>query len=165
MGRPGELPRELSPPELTLPPEELPELKAVMAGTARRSLADPLDTDPARIQAFNRLRDMELRRHALELLLRMRILQTSAGHAEAESFLRDLKLDESRTLYEQEVRADLGYSMSRQTMARLQEEQVRYCRALAWAELAALQGQPVPPPPEADPAPDSTEESSPRNGS
>ena len=55
-------------------------------------------------------------------------------------------LEQSRVLYEKELRADLGFSMSEQTRARLREQQVAYCRILAWAELNALQGKPVWPP-------------------
>jgi hypothetical protein len=156
MGRPGELPRELVPPELAMPPDELPELDAVMAAAPRprwpQTAVAGGGAEPS--GARRQLLDMELRRQALELLLRLKVLQTSARYAETEAYLRDLKLDESRTLYEQEVKADLGYSMSRQTMARMQEAQIRYCRALAWAELNALQGGSIPPQPIPEPPPE-----------
>jgi hypothetical protein len=157
MGRPGELPRELVAPELALPPENLPELDRVMAQAAEQRSADTgmAELDPDLKEARRRLLAMELRRQVLELLLRLQILQATARHAESESFLSDLRLDESRTLYEQEVKADLGYSMSRQTEARMREHQVRFCRALAWAELNALQGGPVPPTP-TEPSPETT---------
>jgi hypothetical protein len=153
MGRPGELPRELTPPALILPPEDLPDLPTVMARAGDQGSANTARAElgPDLGDARRRLLAMELRRQALELLLRLQILQTTARYAESESFLSDLRLDESRTLYEQEVKADLGYSMSRQTEARMREQQVRYCRALAWAELNALQGGPVPPTPTAPP--------------
>jgi hypothetical protein len=158
MGRPGELPRELTPPALALPPAGLPELETVVAEAAARPrpAAGGAPDAPEQADARRRLLDMELRRQVLELLLRLEILATGARYAETESFLRDLKLDESRTLYEQEVKADLGYSMSRQTMARMQEAQIRYCRALAWAELSALRGAPVPPAPHQEPPPETS---------
>jgi hypothetical protein len=92
-----------------------------------------------------RLIDLELRQQALELLLRLEGLAAAEQYATIESLHRDLKLDESRTLYEQEVKSDLGYSMSQQTLARLREQRVAYCKALAWAELNALQGRPLLP--------------------
>jgi hypothetical protein len=148
VGRPGELPRELATPALSLPPDPLPALDAVMAEASARVTREapvPL-AEPGARDARRRLVSMELRRQALELLLRLEVLAAVAAHSETESFVRELKLDESRTLYEQEARADLGYSMSRQTMARMRQEQVRFCRALAWAELSGLRGGPVPPP-------------------
>jgi len=155
MGRPGELPSDLTPPQLTLPPDELPNLDAVMAQAAEQAWPHPpaIASDPALAKDYRRLLDMELRRQALELLSRLNILKTSARYAESEAFMRDLKLDESRTLYEQEVKADLGYSMSQQTMARLHEDQVRYCRALGWAELNALQGRSLLSEPEVETTP------------
>jgi hypothetical protein len=90
-----------------------------------------------------RLVDLELRQQALELLLRLEGLAAAKQYAITESLRRDLKLDESRTLYEQEVKSDLGYSMSQQTLARLREQRVAYCQALAWAEISALQGRSV----------------------
>jgi hypothetical protein len=156
MGRPGELPRELTPPALVLPPGELPDLEAVLAEAVAHPEGRVPAVPPELADARRRLLDMELRRQALELLLRLQILASGARYAETESFLRDLKLDESRTLYEQEVKADLGYSMSRQTMARMQEVQIRYCRALAWAELSALRGGPVPPVPTQETPPETS---------
>jgi hypothetical protein len=46
-------------------------------------------------------------------------------------------------MYEMEVTADLGYSMSQQTKARRDELAVAFCRALTLAELDALQGRPI----------------------
>jgi hypothetical protein len=161
MGRPGELPRNLTPPALAMPPDELPVLDAIMADAGGRDRPSNAERDPSRAEARRSLVDMELRRQALELLLRLEILETGARHAQTESFMRDLKLDESRTLYEQEVKADLGYSMSRQTMSRMKEDQVGYCRALAWAELGALRGGPVPPPSSPEPSTKRTAEPSP----
>jgi hypothetical protein len=94
-------------------------------------------------EAKAELIQMELRQQALELLLRLRALEAVAQYARVDSNLRDLKLDEGRTLYEQEYTADLGFSMSRQTEARLRERQIAYCQGLTWAELNALQGKAV----------------------
>lgn len=145
LGRPGELPRDLIEPALPEAPEHLP-LPAEVAAAA--AAGNPwlgslkADGDSAR----TRLVEMAAAQQAFELLLRLEALEAVGRYARIESSLRELKLEESRTLYEQEVRADLGYSMSQQTRARLREQRVAYCRALTLAELAALQGRPVWPP-------------------
>jgi hypothetical protein len=46
-------------------------------------------------------------------------------------------------MYEMEVTADLGYSMSQQTKARRDQTEVALCQALTLAELNALQGRPL----------------------
>lgn len=145
LGRPGDLPRDLVEPQLPGAPETLPQSADVVAAAQRdNAWIETLKSGAS--EALASLIDMELEQEARELLLRLESLAVVERYARAESFLRDLKLDESRTLYEQEVRADLGYSMSQQTRARLREQRVAYCRALTLAELAALQGKPVWPP-------------------
>ncbi len=126
-------------PKLPALPATLPDLKAVVAaaqaGNRAPAKAQSADPDSARVL------ELDLRQQALELLLRLQALAVSSESSRAETALRDLKLDESRVLYEQEAAADLGYSMSQQTKAHLDEQRVAYCRALAWAELQALQGK------------------------
>jgi hypothetical protein len=142
LGRSGDLPRDLSEPALPAAPERLPAPAEVAAAAAAGNpwLASlKAGGDPARA----RLVDMAVAQQAFELLLRLEALDAVGRYARIESGLRELKLEESRTLYEQEVRADLGYSMSQQTRARLREQRVAYCRALTLAELAALQGRPA----------------------
>ncbi len=139
LDRPESLPRDLVTPKLPVLPATLPDLKAVVAaaqaGNRAPAKAQSADPDSARVL------ELELRQQALELLLRLQALAVSSESSRAETALRDLKLDESRVLYEQEAAADLGYSMSQQTKAHLDEQRVAYCRALAWAELQALQGK------------------------
>jgi hypothetical protein len=142
LNRPETLPRELVVPKLQAQPAVLPDLTAVVSAaeagnTALVRLKSEADTAGAR------LLDLELRQLALELLLRLQALAVSRDGAEAESAWRDLRLEESRVLYEQEAAADLGFSMSQQTRAHLDQQRVAYCQALAWAELQALQGRPV----------------------
>jgi hypothetical protein len=86
---------------------------------------------------------LELGQQLAELLMRLRALAAAERQVQTESAYRDLKLDESRTLYDQEVAADLGYSMSQQTMTRMRERRIAYCQALAWAEVQALTGKPI----------------------
>jgi hypothetical protein len=142
MDRPEALPRDLTAPSLPTLPDPLPALQDVVARAeaGNRTLAGlKAASDPAGALVL----ELELRQQALEILLRIEVLAVSAASSQAETAMRDLKLDESRVLYEQEAAADLGYSMSQQTKAHLDEQRVAYCRALAWAELQALQGHPV----------------------
>lgn len=140
MGRPASLPRELATPDLTPPTAALPDLDTlVRAALAENQWLKRLLA--ARAAPERALLEMEVRQQALELLTRLELLNVTAEQARVESSWRDLKLDESRTLYDLEVRADLGFSMSQQTKARRDEEEVALCQALTRAELAALQGQ------------------------
>jgi hypothetical protein len=143
LGRPKQLPRDLVTPDLSVPDEPLPELDAVVTAAVEKNphIRQLMRDRPAAEQA---LIEMEVRQQALELLTRLELLQVIAEQAKTESNWRDLKLDESRTMYELEVRADLGFSMSQQTKARRDEEAVALCRALTRAELKALQGQSLP---------------------
>lgn len=142
MDRPDSLPRELSAPATPPLPGPLPDVKEVVAQAeagngalaALKAAADP---------AERRVLDLDLRQQVAELLLRLQTLAVAAESNQVETVLRDLKLDESRVLYEQEAAADLGYSMSQQSKARLDEQRIAYCQALTWAELKALQGRPV----------------------
>jgi len=56
---------------------------------------------------------------------------------------KDLALDESRALYEMEVKADLGDSMVQVSNARLKNAEARYSTALLWAKIDALQGKSI----------------------
>ncbi|MGA7981928.1 MAG: hypothetical protein WCA32_17110, partial [Chromatiaceae bacterium] len=144
MDRPGELPRDLTAPQLPPLPKEPPDVDAtVKVASERNAWLGTLKAAASEPQA--RLIEMEVQQQVLELVLRLQALTAVAQYARSESAMRDLKLDESRALYEQEYTADLGFSMSQQTKARLEEKQVAYCQALAWAELNALQGKPVCP--------------------
>jgi hypothetical protein len=143
IGRPRELPRDLVTPALAADQTELPELAEIVETALK---------DNPRIKtligeggdAERRLVEMEVRQQALELLTRLELLSVIAEQTKTESRWRDLKLDESRTMYELEVSADLGFSMSQQTKAKRDEEEVALCRILTLAELNALQGRPVP---------------------
>lgn len=139
LGRPEELPRDLVTPDLDTSQTPPPELDAVVTEALEQNarikqlLADRPDAERALIA-------MEVRQQALELLTRLNLLKVLAEQARSESNWRDLKLDESRTLYELEAKADLGFSMSQQTKARRDEEQVALCTILTQAELEALRG-------------------------
>ena len=142
LGRPEELPRDLLKPELPIAPDPLPDAQVLLEealgqnGEIRGQLGDARDPD-------RQLISLELGQQLRELLMRLRALAAAQRQVQTESAYRDLKLDQSRTLYEQEVTADLGYAMSQQTMTRMRERRVAYCRALAWAEIQALTGKPI----------------------
>jgi len=142
LNRPGYLPRELLEPELPTEPDPLPEVRALLDEAldqnrmVRGQIEDAADPD-------RQLLTLELGQQLGELLMRLRALAAAERQVQTESAYRDLKLDESRTLYEQEVTADLGYSMSQQTMTRMRGRHIAYCRALAWAEVQALTGKPI----------------------
>ena len=148
---PDTLPRDLVTPTLPEPPDPLPQVRALAErATADNAAVRALTT--AGSASDRRLVELELRQQIQELLLRLHALAAAQRQVRTESAYRDLKLDESRTLYDQEVTADLGYSMSQQTMTRMRDQRIAFCRALAWAELNALTGRPIlsPANPQAD---------------
>ncbi|NEX19457.1 hypothetical protein G3480_03860 [Thiorhodococcus mannitoliphagus] len=134
-----ELPRNLTPPRLPEIPDDLPAREVWLAQVDRHAP----DSAPADASATSEAVLAERRQQVNELLLRLRVLGAAQQSVRVESAWRDLKLDQSRTLYELEVTADLGYSMSQQTRTRMREQRIGYCRALAWAELHELIGQPL----------------------
>ncbi|NEV62247.1 hypothetical protein [Thiorhodococcus minor] len=146
IGVPGELPRDLVPPTLPEIPEQLPALEVWTEQAERHQSETALGEDPRASSGAGSggatLLRRERRQQINELLLRLRVLGAAQQSVQVESAWRDLKLDQSRTLYELEVTADLGYSMSQQTRTRMREKRVAYCRALAWAELHELVGRP-----------------------
>ena len=143
MGRPEDLPRDLVTPDLNPQQAPLPELDAVVAEAMEKNpRIKELMTGGSGAERM--LVEMEVRQQALELLTRLNLLNVIAEQARSESNWRDLKLDESRTMYELEAKADLGFSMSQQTKARRDEEQVALCTILTRAELEALQGHAAP---------------------
>ncbi|WP_295882792.1 TolC family protein [uncultured Thiohalocapsa sp.] len=141
LGTPEDLPKNLvdPPPAADLPPQELDAVVAAALSDNPRVQALRDGTDPAQ----DALVAMAVRQEALELLERQALLDVAAEQTRVEADWRDLKLDQSRTMYEMEVTADLGYSMSRQTKARRDRMAVDLCRTLTQAQLDALQGKPV----------------------
>lgn len=143
LGRPESLPSQLELP--TLPAEDLsvPSLESVVQNANAKNphiraaaSAEPNEDAQALLQ-------MEIEGRALELITRLELLGLIAEQTESEAHWRDLKLDESRTLYELEAKADLGFSMSQQTRAKRDQEQVALCQVLTLGELNALQGEKV----------------------
>lgn len=147
LDRPGELPRDLITPSVHAPGER-PTIEQVneAAANANPVLAAMPDADAP---SHRRLLAIEIENQGQLLLARLEALDRARDAAEANAFWRELVLDESRTLYEFEAKADLGFAMSQQTRARFDERRIDYCSALAWAELNALMGRAVWPPTEA----------------
>lgn len=143
IARPAHIPRDLVAAPLPKPPSnELPDLDESVAGAMQGNPWLP-SLKAAADQDQRRLEEMALRQQVQELFLRLEGLKSAEQYAGVESFRSDLKLDEARVQYELEFKADLGFSMSQQTLSRLREQRIAYCQALAGAELNALQGKPV----------------------
>jgi hypothetical protein len=146
INHPDKLPGTLTPLTLDKPASELPTLEKLL----ETSLSDNHWLAERRDDANDDERaiiDMELRQAFIELALRMDIFKVAAERAESEIQWREYYLERSRTLYEQEVKSDLGDAMTQQSKARLQKQQIQFCQALTLAQLNALQGKPVWPPP------------------
>lgn len=84
-----------------------------------------------------------LRHATLELLLSIDLHQAKRQQADALRHYRDLNLDRNRTLYEFEVKADLGDSMTMQTAARVEQMKADFNFVIAIAILQMLQDKPV----------------------
>jgi len=146
INHPEDLSSELNPPTLIELPKKLPDAEDVYTQSLKNNawintLKDRNNDDQMR------LIEMDLRQQVLELLLRLRVLAAAKERSEAESYRRDLNLELSRALYEMEVKASLGRSMTLQSKARMNEERLNYCQNLAWAQLNALQGLDIFTPP------------------
>lgn len=147
INNPQTLPNELNPPTLGKLLTEMPTLNELVEASLQGNkwLKDRRDDVKADEQAVI---DMELRQQILELLLRLDILKVAKDRSQAEILWRDYYLERSRTLYEQEVKSDIGDAMTQQSKARLQEQQIQFCQALTLAQLNALQGKPIWPLPQ-----------------
>lgn len=140
INRPLDLPSDLNPPATPELPTQSLDLEPLIA--AAQSNNPWLETQKKQLDNDQQaLLDMTLRQQILELILRLDVLKVVEERTDQEIDWRDLRLEYSRVLYEQEVKADLGNSMVDQSRARLRKEQAAYCRALTWAQLNALQGK------------------------
>lgn len=142
VNRPENLSSDLKPiNKLPVIPKALPTLDQLYKTT--------LNNNAGLIKRLDKLSDeeqailkMDLRQYLLERLLQIQQLNVAEQTLKAENDWRDLKLDQSRTLYDMEVKADLGDSMAQQTKAHFKTQQINYCKALTWIELNVLQGKP-----------------------
>ena len=85
--------------------------------------------------------EFEMRQAVLELWLEINALKAEVGEVEAVGAYRELYLDRSRALYEQEVQSDLGDAQSQISDYQLRKAEVEYRLALAWVRLDALSGR------------------------
>ena len=146
INHPNELSSELNPPVLIKPPQQLPDADTLYQQALRdNAWIKQLNSDNN--SDVKRLIQMELRQEILELILRLKILAAAKQRAETQSYRRDLDLEMSRSLYDMEVKASLGRSMTLQSKARMEEERIGYCQTLTWSKLNALRGLPLLTPP------------------
>jgi outer membrane protein TolC len=96
-----------------------------------------------RIKSQYELARMNIEQRILELWLEIDNLQKEREERAAHSEFREFYLDRARTLYEMEVKADLGDAMVQQTDAILKSAQTDFQLTLAWMELKALTGDSV----------------------
>lgn len=90
------------------------------------------------LQADLEAAEREVREAVLSTWLELQTLKVEADQVAAQQAFRGLYLDRSRSLYEMEVKTDLGDAMVRLSEAQLAEARTRFATALAWARLAAL---------------------------
>lgn len=146
INHPTELPSELNDPKLFKIPKEIPELEDIY----QQALKNNNWINEIKKEASNDhppLIEMELRQQILELLLRLDVLKSAKERADIDNYRRELNLDMSRSLYDMEVKASLGDSMTLQSQANLDETQFSYCQLFTWAQLNVLQGLPILKPP------------------
>jgi outer membrane protein TolC len=86
---------------------------------------------------------LKLRQSLVEEWSKLNTLKIERDRVAALSDYRELYLDRSRALYQQEVTADLGDAMARTSDARLQKMKTEFELALTWARIEALLGQTV----------------------
>lgn len=110
---------------------------ATKAQTARRRAE--LQTAQARLEKQR----LAVRQAVVEAWGELGDLKAKRDEMASLSAYRDLYLDRSRALYEQEVKTDLGDAMVRTSDARLKVAQTEFRIALTWARVQALLGQTV----------------------
>jgi outer membrane protein TolC len=82
--------------------------------------------------------ESEIRQEVLSIWHQIEELSVKREEVKVLLQLRELELEKSRALYEMEVKADLGYSMTDLTRAQLESAQTDYKLALAWYKLDLL---------------------------
>ncbi|MEA3303742.1 MAG: hypothetical protein U9Q75_10765 [Pseudomonadota bacterium] len=136
-----QLPREVVPPEpAMLNKQKRPDEESVLGSIEKNNpVLQQLQTvDDGALEILTR---QYLHQAALEQLLSIGLLEAQQRENSVQIDYRDLYLDRSRTLYELEVKADLGDAMTNQTTARLQQMETDFQLLMSWAVLDALQGK------------------------
>lgn len=94
-----------------------------------------------KVEALLARQELLVKQQALELWLKIEVLKVKYDEAVAGMNFSELSLDNSRALYELEVKSDLGYSMVKFSEAEREVVQTTFDIALAWAQLDALNGK------------------------
>ena len=113
----------------------------IYQGGAKRAKVVEADANLREKRALLTRTENVLRQKTLELLQKIDELQYQRKASKVLVDYRDLKLDQSRALYEMEARATLGDAMIGVTDAQWRAARVNYQLALAWAQLKALSGE------------------------
>lgn len=113
----------------------------IYQGGAKRAKVVEADANLREKRALLTKTENALRQKTLELLQKIDELQYQRKASKVLVDYRDLKLDQSRALYEMEARATLGDAMIGVTDAQWRAARVNYQLALAWAQLKALSGE------------------------
>ena len=87
--------------------------------------------------------EFDLRETTLQLWLELNELSTSSVAADVATEYRDYYLDRSRTLYELEVKSDLGDAQAKLLGALRDKSQVDFQTVLVWTQLDLLMGKQV----------------------
>ena len=96
-----------------------------------------------RLQADLDAASLRIRQQVLEAWIAVDVARARLQESRALLDYRDLYLDRSRTLYELEVRTDLGDAMTRWSEARLAQAKAEHELTMAFARLDALTGEPI----------------------
>jgi hypothetical protein len=139
INHPDDLSNDLNPPTLINAIKNLPDPEDIYTSSLKNNSWIKALEDKNNQQQMAIIK-MNLRQQILELTLRLHVLNSAITRAETESYSRDLDLELSRSLYDMEMRASLGRSMTLQSKARMQEDRISFCITLTWAQLNALQG-------------------------
>jgi outer membrane protein TolC len=104
---------------------------------------DQRQADIELLQAELEIMDVEnaLRDELFQLVRNVIVLNRELEAADSSEYYRDLYLDQSRTLYEMEVRTDLGDAQAKLLEAGWQVMRAEFGAAVTWAKIDMLSGK------------------------
>jgi hypothetical protein len=138
----NKIPSDVIPMPAWQIPKELPEFNDLLKSITKNN--QWLRKYKSNLKApEQKLIDLQLQQLTTELLLQLETLSTASERFEKAANFRDLKLEESRALYEMEVKSDLGDSMGQQTRIQFKQQKITYCLNTTWAQLNILLGKPL----------------------
>jgi outer membrane protein TolC len=115
----------------------------ITGGTSSAAALVLAEADLLDAKASLRQLEYMFRQQVLELVQELAVVQTELKAASTEEAYRDLYLDRSRTLYELEVRADLGDSQAKLADAVWQVATYEYKQVRLWLRLDLMRGLPL----------------------